>query len=63
MYSANEKCTLPRGSLPQRGCIYQKELCIMEKAIVLSVMSAVFVFIAVLDTVNKIREKNNSGDN
>ena len=35
----------------------------MEKAIVLSVMSAVFVFIAVLDTVNKIREKNNSGDN
>lgn len=35
----------------------------MEKAIVLSVMSAVFVFIAVFDTVNKIREKNNSNDN
>lgn len=35
----------------------------MEKMIVLAVMSAVFVLIAVLDTVNKIREKHNKGDN
>lgn len=34
----------------------------MEKAIVLAAMSAVFVFIAVIDTVNKIREKNNNND-
>lgn len=35
----------------------------MEKMIVLAVMSAVFVLIAVLDTVNKIRGKHNNGDN